>query len=120
MSVLRRMEGDELERHARFGLATRHDMITVDGDRIPRWSEVVNVGQPEGVLVRRHHATTEVVVTRPANLLHEGPGDVYLVPTEALLVALNEVTGTCQCLDGDLRCPMQRNWRPARPAAANG
>jgi hypothetical protein len=109
MTALRRMEADELERHVPYGMDTRHDMITVDGYRIPAWTTVVNVGQPEGVLVRRWHPAVEVVVIKPAGVADGEAGDVHLVPTEALLVALNEVTGTCQCVDGDPQCPMQRS-----------
>lgn len=101
------MDPSALSAHSRFAFALRHDLPTVDGTTIEKWTEVVNVGQPSGVLVRRGQGIVEVVVTKGRNWT-DHRGVVHTVDAEDLLIALGEVEGKCQCSQGDLRCPAQR------------
>lgn len=99
----------DLERHEPFGLALRHRLIAIDGTVIPAWTDVVNLGQPDGVTVSRHSRNPiPTVVCRPSGLGSIPAGTVLECHARDLLVALGEIGGSCSCTDGDHGCINRR------------
>jgi hypothetical protein len=95
--VGRTMPDAHLARHAQYGLDLRHDLYDVHGNLVvPAWNSVINVGQPDNVLVRRRGGPIDVVITR-SGPMSAPSGQVFLVDSDELLVAMGELEGTCKC-----------------------
>jgi hypothetical protein len=94
---VRTMPEPHLARHAKYGLDLRHDLYDVYGNLVaPAWNPVVSVGQPDDVVVRRRGGPVDVVITGGnRNLI--AVGQVFLVDSDELLIAVGELVGRCRC-----------------------
>jgi hypothetical protein len=85
--------------HQRYGLDSRHDLITLDGTRIPAWTNYVNVGQPESMTINRYAREVDIVITgvRNEHLSEIKVGQVYAASPLEVLIAMDEVEADCEC-----------------------
>jgi hypothetical protein len=105
----------QLMEHQKYGLALKHDLITaVENLRIPKMTQVVNVGQPQNVYVNRYASSVDIVICEPASPYRQSEiktGQVYTVVPMQLLIALNEIEGNCECAPNDMWCVNRREGR---------
>jgi len=112
MDIRSMTDAQLLSLHQKFGLATRHDLTSLDGRTLPKYTVLVNVGQPEGIVVRRFDSKVDVVICGTAGPEHMSDikvGNIVPVNPTKLLVALNEIEGDCECVEGDPWCTRHRN-----------
>jgi hypothetical protein len=104
-----------VESHKPYGITSRHDLIDVYGNRIPRGTTYVNVGQAEGRIVKRYDTVEIVILDVSYDWQKEGHfvGELFKVEGRKLLKAVNEVAGYCQCKTTDEGCVEQR-WESGR------
>jgi hypothetical protein len=102
------MHPDEVERHKPFGFDLRHDLYDTQGNRIlGSWDNVINVGQPDKVYVRRRGGPVQIVATRNS-ATGTREGQCFMVDSDELLIALGELEGRCRCAENDMKCHQRR------------
>jgi hypothetical protein len=108
--VIEYIDEEELGRHIPYGLALRRDLVTVDGYRIPAWSEIVAVGEPDNKRTHREAMHVDIVVVNTAGRPNrvELIGQIFSVRSWKAYIALGEVEGECECEPDDILCRNRR------------
>jgi hypothetical protein len=107
--VVEYIDEGELGRHIPYGLALRHDLVTANGFRIPAWSEIVAVGEPDDKRTHREAMHLDIVVVNTARAIQvELIGQIFSVRSRKAYIALGEVEGECECDPDNILCRNRR------------